>query len=167
MRRLEGPEIQSYDVLSRELAERVRIVRVPVLPFGSSGMAVGRFVLLRTDNDRSGNRKLLAHELIHVRQWHEAGCWAFLRTYLGDYFRELRSTIVVTETPIWPSEPSGKPSPKPTIGRDVSSREVPRLRLRPAKAERRRSPAAPVAPGESRASRSPAAPVAPGESRAS
>lgn len=92
MRRLEGPEIQSYDVLRRELAERVRIVRVPVLPFGSNGMTIGRFVLLRTDNDRSGNRKLLAHELIHVRQWHEAGCWAFLRTYLGDYFRELRSS---------------------------------------------------------------------------
>ena len=92
MRRLEGPEIQSYDVLSHELAERVRIVRVPVLPFGSSAMAVGRFVLLRTDDDRSGNRKLLAHELIHVRQWHEAGCWAFLWAYLGDYFRELRSS---------------------------------------------------------------------------
>ena len=90
MRRLEGPEIQSYDVLSHELAERVRIVRVPVLPFGSNGMAVGRFVLLRTDDDRSGNRKLLAHELVHVRQWHEAGCWAFLWAYLGDYFRELK-----------------------------------------------------------------------------
>ena len=90
MRRLEGPEIQSYDVLSRELAERVRIVRVPVLPFGSSGMAVGRFVLLRTDDDRSGNRKLLAHQLVHVRQWHEAGCWAFLWAYLGDYCRGLK-----------------------------------------------------------------------------
>ena len=90
MRRLEGPEIQSYDVLSRELPERVRIVRVPVLPFGSSGMAVGRFVLLRTDDDRSGNRKLLAHQLVHVRQWHEAGCWAFLWAYLGDYCRGLK-----------------------------------------------------------------------------
>ncbi len=90
MRRLEGPEIQSYDVLSGELAERVRIVRVPVLPFGSSGMAVGRFVLLRNDDDRSGNSKLLAHELVHVRQWHEAGRWAFLRAYFGDYLRGLR-----------------------------------------------------------------------------
>lgn len=61
-----------------------------MLPFGSSGMAVGRYVLLRTDNDRSGNRKLLAHELVHVRQWHESGSWAFLRAYLGDYFRGLR-----------------------------------------------------------------------------
>ena len=61
-----------------------------MLPFGSSGMAVGRYVLLRTDNDRSGNRKLLAHELVHVRQWHESGRWAFLRAYLGDYFRGLR-----------------------------------------------------------------------------
>ena len=90
MRRLEEAEIQSYDVLSPELAERVRILRVPVLPFGSSGMAVGRYVLLRTDNDRSGNRKLLAHELVHVRQWHESGRWAFLRAYLVDYFRGLR-----------------------------------------------------------------------------
>lgn len=91
MRLLEGPEFESYDVVCRELAERVRIVRVPVLPFGSRGMTIGRFVLLRTDDDRSGKRKLLAHELIHVRQWHEAGGWVFLRTYLGDYFRELRS----------------------------------------------------------------------------
>ncbi len=90
MRRLEEPEIQSYDVLSRELAERVRIVRVRVLPFGSSGMAVGRYVLLRTDDDRSGKSKLLAHELVHVRQWHEAGCRAFLRAYLGDYLRGLK-----------------------------------------------------------------------------
>ncbi|MDE0702067.1 MAG: DUF4157 domain-containing protein [Acidimicrobiaceae bacterium] len=90
MRRLEGPEIESYDVLSRELAERVRIVRVPVLFFGSNGMTIGRFVLLRTDDDRSGNRKLLAHELVHVRQWYEAGRCAFLRAYMGDYFRELR-----------------------------------------------------------------------------
>ena len=53
-------------------------------------MAVGRFVLLRTDDDRSGNRKLLAHELVHVRQWHEAGCWVFLWAYLGDYCRGLK-----------------------------------------------------------------------------
>ncbi len=92
MRRLEGPEIESYDVLSRDLAERVRIVRVPVLFFGSDGMTIGRFVLLRTDDDRSGNRKLLAHELVHVRQWHEAGRIGFLRAYLGDYLRELRSS---------------------------------------------------------------------------
>ena len=90
MRRLEGPEIQSYDVLSGELAERVRIVQAPLLPFGSSAMAVGRFVLLRTDDDRSGSSKLLAHELVHVRQWHEAGRWAFLRAYFGDYLRGLR-----------------------------------------------------------------------------
>ncbi|MDE0608006.1 MAG: DUF4157 domain-containing protein [Acidimicrobiaceae bacterium] len=68
------------------------IVRVPVLFFGSDGMTIGRFVLLRSDDDRSGNRKLLAHELVHVRQWHEAGRIGFLRAYLGDYFRELRNS---------------------------------------------------------------------------
>jgi len=92
MRRLTGPEIESYDVVSRDLAEQVRIIRVPALFFGVDGMAIGRFVLLRTDDDRSGNRKLLAHELVHVRQWHEAGRIGFLRAYLGDYFRGLRSS---------------------------------------------------------------------------
>lgn len=90
MRRLEPPEIRAYDVLSVELARRVRIVTVPVLPFGAVAMAVGRYVLLRADHDRSGNRKLLAHELVHVRQWHEAGRLAFLRAYCGDYLRALR-----------------------------------------------------------------------------
>ena len=92
MRRLEKPEIESYDVLGRDLAERVRIVRLPVFLFGLDGMTIGRFVLLRSDDDRSGNRMLLAHELVHVRQWHEAGRIGFLRAYLGDYFRELPSS---------------------------------------------------------------------------
>ena len=89
LRRLEDAEIESYDVLSLELAERVRIVRVRLLPFGSDAMTLGRFVLVRSDDDRSGERKLLAHELVHVRQWHEAGRWRFSGKYLGDYFREL------------------------------------------------------------------------------
>ena len=91
MRRLHAEEIEAYDVLDNDLAERVRILRVRLLPFGAQAMALGRFVLLRIDDDRSGGRKLLAHELVHVRQWHEAGCWAFVRAYLGDYFREFRS----------------------------------------------------------------------------
>ena len=90
MRRLEGPELDAYDLIERELAERVRIVRVPFLAPGASGMTIGRFVLLRSDEDRSGGRELLAHELVHVRQYEELGVPRFLLHYLRDYFRGLR-----------------------------------------------------------------------------
>jgi Domain of unknown function (DUF4157) len=89
VRRLEGPELEAYDLIDRELAERVRIIRVPFLAPGTSGMTLGRFVLLTSDTERSGNRTLLAHELVHVRQWAEQGRWGFLSTYLRSYFREL------------------------------------------------------------------------------
>jgi hypothetical protein len=34
-----------------------------------------------------GNRRLLRHELEHVRQWHEHGVGGFLVRYLGSYLR--------------------------------------------------------------------------------
>ncbi len=89
MRRLEGPELASYD-LEPELAARVRIVRVPFLTPGTSGMTIGRFVFLISDVDRSGRRELVAHELVHVRQYAEVGLVPFLWRYLRDYLAGLR-----------------------------------------------------------------------------
>ena len=88
MRRLEGPELAGYD-LDPDLAARVRIVRVPFLAPGSAGMTIGRFVLLTSDVDRSGERELLAHELVHVRQYAEAGLVPFLARYFRDYLQGL------------------------------------------------------------------------------
>jgi hypothetical protein len=88
-RRLTEQELHGYDVLPRPLAERVRVVSVPVLVPGTSGMTLGRFVLLVGDTDRDGTRKLLAHELVHVRQWHELGTPRFLVRYLTGYLRGL------------------------------------------------------------------------------
>lgn len=88
MRRLEGPEIAAYDI-DPGLAARVRIIRVPVLAPGSSGMTIGRFVFLTSDVDRTGGRELLAHELVHVRQYADAGMARFLLTYLRDYLQGL------------------------------------------------------------------------------
>ncbi len=89
MRRLEGPELAAYDLVSADLRRRVRIQTVPVLPPGSSGMTVGSVVFLRTDHDRSGGRELIAHELVHVRQYAELGLVGFLLRYLLDYLRQL------------------------------------------------------------------------------
>ena len=71
MRRLEGPELLAYDVLDPDLAKKVRILQVPVLPRGADGMTIGRWIFLKDDRDRSGDRQLLAHELVHVRQFAE------------------------------------------------------------------------------------------------
>ena len=90
MRRLEESELNAYDLIDRSLAERVRIVKVPFLAPGAGGMTIGTFVFLRSDVDRSGGRELLAHELVHVRQFHELGAVRFLFRYLRDYLVRLR-----------------------------------------------------------------------------
>lgn len=89
MRRLEGPELLGYDLIDPALAERVRIFRVPILPPGASGMTIGRFIFLRSDVNRDGTRELLAHEMVHVRQYAEQGLVGFLARYLRDYLRGL------------------------------------------------------------------------------
>ncbi|MEM9466409.1 MAG: DUF4157 domain-containing protein [Actinomycetota bacterium] len=85
MRRLEGPELVGYDVLPRSLARRVRVVEVPFLPNGADGMTVGNLVFLRDDRSTRGDRALLAHELVHVRQFAEQGALGFLTSYVRDY----------------------------------------------------------------------------------
>ena len=85
MRRLEGPELLAYDVLDPDLAKKVRILQVPVLPRGADGMAIGRWIFLKDDRDRSGDRQLLAHELVHVRQFAERGYLRFSFDYLRHY----------------------------------------------------------------------------------
>ena len=69
MRRLEDPELLAYDVLDPDLAKKVRILQVPVLPRGADGMTIGSWIFLKDDRDRSGDRQLLAHELVHVKQY--------------------------------------------------------------------------------------------------
>ena len=57
---------------------------------GASGMTIRRFVFLRRDYERGGGRALLAHQLVHVRQYAEAGTIRFLLGYLRDYVGALR-----------------------------------------------------------------------------
>ncbi len=40
-------------------------------------------------NNANGNDRLLSHELVHVRQWHEMGVLGFLVSYLGDFAKNL------------------------------------------------------------------------------
>ena len=81
VRRIEGdfPQVPPADVA------RARIVDVPWLTPGVAAMTLGRVILLRRDHGR--DEALVAHELVHVRQWRELGAARFLWRYLGSYAR--------------------------------------------------------------------------------
>jgi len=95
-RGLTSSEIDSYTsskggVISRDLANRVRILKVPFLPKpgGKGGMTIGRFILLTPGAWKgTGGSKLLAHELGHVSQQDQAGMFRFVSKYLSDYARK-------------------------------------------------------------------------------
>jgi Domain of unknown function (DUF4157) len=56
----------------------------PAAP-GATATTLGPLILMRPRG--VGNRRLLRHELEHVRQWREQGVLGFLRRYLGAYAR--------------------------------------------------------------------------------
>lgn len=89
VRRLTTAELDAFAHLPRTLGAGVRVVRVPRLGPGTAGMTLGRFVLLARDERSDGTSALLAHELVHVRQWHELGVLRFLWRYLSAYVRNL------------------------------------------------------------------------------
>lgn len=89
VRRLSADEVAAYDLVPAPIARRAVLVRVPVLPPGAVGMTSGRFVLLRRDEPLDGSSTLIAHELVHVRQFAAAGRLRFGGRYLGAYLVNL------------------------------------------------------------------------------
>jgi hypothetical protein len=55
------------------------------VPRGSSGITLGRLVILR--RDAADSAYLRRHELAHVRQYAEHGVVGFAARYVGDYVR--------------------------------------------------------------------------------
>jgi hypothetical protein len=92
VRRLTDAEWRAYDHIPPSVAARVRVLRVPVLAPGADGMTLGRLVLLRRDEpaQRTGERELLAHELVHAVQYAELGVPRFLWRYVRSYLRNRR-----------------------------------------------------------------------------
>jgi hypothetical protein len=86
-RSLTAAELRLYDHVPRELAARTRLHRVRHLGSGAHGMTLGRHVLLVRGHE--DDPKLLAHELVHVRQYAEQGFLRFLARYLWNYGRNL------------------------------------------------------------------------------
>ncbi len=89
VRRLSPAEVEAYDVVPQWVAERAVVIRVPVLPPGALGMTTGRFVLLKRDEPTDGSSTLIAHELVHVRQFAQQGRLLFGARYFSAYLRHL------------------------------------------------------------------------------
>jgi Domain of unknown function (DUF4157) len=82
-RRLGVGERRQFTHVSARDLDRARLVTVPVLTPGVAGMTLGRFIVVRHGHER--DRELIAHELVHVRQWRELGAARFLVRYLAAY----------------------------------------------------------------------------------
>lgn len=89
VRRLTPTEIDAYDMITPDLARRVRVVAIPALPGRYVGMTLGRVVLLAKAVPDDGSSTLLAHELVHVRQWAELGVVGFSGRYLLSFLAGL------------------------------------------------------------------------------
>lgn len=89
VRRLSPAEVDAYDLVPGAVARRAILVRVPVLPPGAQGMTSGRFVFLRRPEPTDGSSTLIAHELVHVRQFAERGRIRFALSYFSAYFVNL------------------------------------------------------------------------------
>ena len=84
-RRLEAREREQFTHVPERDLDRARLVRVPLLTPGIAGMTLGCWILLRSGHEH--DRDLIAHELVHVRQWRELGAARFLVRYFGTYAR--------------------------------------------------------------------------------
>ena len=82
-------ELDAYDVLPRDLASRVRVHQIRGLPGGYAGMTLGHHVLVARPVPSDGSSTLLAHELVHVRQWSDRGTLRFGASYVTSFARNL------------------------------------------------------------------------------
>jgi len=76
-----------FDHLPPEVVARARVRTSRLVPPQADAMTLGRTVLVRPGHEASD--ALLAHELVHVRQWRQYGWFGFLRRYLGAYIANL------------------------------------------------------------------------------
>ena len=76
-----------FDHLDPDVVTRARVRTARHLPRQADAMTVGRTIFVRPGHEASD--ALLAHELVHVRQWRQFGWFGFLRRYLGAYLVNL------------------------------------------------------------------------------
>lgn len=87
-RRFDAREREHFTHVPMQDLDRARLATVPVLTPGIAAVTLGRWILLRRGHEHDDG--LIAHELVHVRQWRELGSLSFLARYVGAYARARR-----------------------------------------------------------------------------
>jgi len=96
LRELAGPWLTEADLERARLHVGTGLSRAilrwmpdPIPGVDPAAVTLGRHIFMDPAYwplDRPPGLLLLAHELVHVRQWRERGPLGFLRAYLSDYF---------------------------------------------------------------------------------
>ncbi len=86
-RRLHQKELEAYNHIAPALLKDVRIFRVKKVLPAYTGITLGNWIFLMVDQPQDGTSVLLAHELVHVRQWQEQGKVRFLVDYLRCFIK--------------------------------------------------------------------------------
>lgn len=91
-RNLDEDEILSFTHVADDVLSKVSLIRTNLLPPAADGMTIGNIVFLRGDRIEQRATTLLAHELVHVRQFAEHGPIRFLTQYVGAYLKNFLAT---------------------------------------------------------------------------
>jgi hypothetical protein len=81
--RLTPDDLDRYHHVPSSVLEQVTLRESSFLPPGADGVTIGTTVYVRPGF--LDQPTLLAHELVHVRQYTELGFIRFLATYIGEY----------------------------------------------------------------------------------
>ena len=82
VRRITPAEAEVYrTVIAADLARKVWLVQLPAIPGPYSGLTIAKVVIIDRPLPPGTPSALLAHELVHVRQFHDQGILRFTLGY--------------------------------------------------------------------------------------
>ncbi|OWY61801.1 hypothetical protein B7486_61850 [cyanobacterium TDX16] len=82
-RTLTDEEQKRFDLVPKAVTTKAKVVPVSFVPPGFVGITVGNRIMLRKGHEQK--EQLIAHELVHVRQFQELGIPRFFARYLTEY----------------------------------------------------------------------------------
>lgn len=89
VRGLTKEEIIAYDFVPKNVINQVKIINIPNIMGTFKGLTIGKYIFISKKIPCDGSSHLIAHELVHVRQWNELGIIGFTVKYLSDFFSKL------------------------------------------------------------------------------
>lgn len=82
VRRISPDELELYrPVIAPDVARKVWLVQLPAIPGPYSGLTIANLVIVDRTLPPGTPSALLAHELVHVRQFHDKGVLRFTLDY--------------------------------------------------------------------------------------